>query len=77
MANKHANLLRIAPFDENSYPIYYGYAKPGSLDSEAVWSLQKVINDSGVKKYQYPFLSGKTWVDYNLIWDNRESYTYQ
>ena len=77
MADKHANLQRIDPFDESSYPIYYGYAKPGSLDDENVWSLRKVVNDSGVRKYLYPYLSGRTHLDYNLNWNSRATYYYQ
>lgn len=76
MADKHANLLRVDPHDESSYPIYYGYGLPGSEDTDASFSLKKVSNDGGVLKYQYPYISGKTHLDYNLSWELRTGYTY-
>lgn len=82
MADKHANLQRIDPYTDTvtatGQTIYYGYALPGTLDTQYKWSLRKaIVTSSGVLQYTYPFISGKTWLNYDLCWNMRSGYTYQ
>lgn len=82
MADKHANLQRIDPYTDTftgtGQTIYYGYATPGTQDTQYAWSLRKgYVTSGGVLQYQYPFISGTTWLHYNLSWNLRTGYTYR
>lgn len=88
-------LLRVDPATSETTladPTYYGYATPGTLDSEPKWSIKKRVIVSGVSQYQYPYTSGTTMantypaievdnVTYlkasGCVWADRASYTYQ
>jgi hypothetical protein len=73
-------------------PTYFGYATPGTLDTEAKWSIKKRVIVSGVTQYQYPYITGSTMAETypaiavnnttylqasGLIWEQRTGYTYQ
>lgn len=73
-------------------PVYFGYATPGTQDTDAKWSIKKRVVTAGVAQYQYPYISGTTMaetypaiqvnnVQYlqlsELIWANRTGYTYK
>jgi hypothetical protein len=90
-------LLRIDPAtSENpatlADPTYYGYATPGTQDTEAKWSIKKRIIASGATYYQYPYISGTTSINSypaidmanvyyiqpsGLVWTLRSGYTYR
>lgn len=60
--------------------IYAGYAKPGSDEGAGVWQIMKFAYDgsSNLVSIKYPTKSdGSISADYEFIWTNRASYTYQ
>lgn len=52
--------------------VYIGYAKRGSLTSESLWRIKKIITVAGITTIGY--VNGN--LNYNFIWDNRATYTY-
>jgi hypothetical protein len=62
------NAQRIDDTDPDT--IYIGYAKTGSANSDAVWSIKRMQVVSGVKEVRWS--NGKEYV-YTSIWDNRTS----
>ena len=59
--------------------IYKGLARPGSPTSAAVWQIAKLTySGNNVTAIQWPInSSGAVSTDYEFIWDNRASLTYQ
>ena len=51
---------------------YVGYAKPGSLDSDSVWQIQRIDYVSG--KISTMRFAGNA--EFNQAWDNRGAITY-
>jgi len=51
---------------------YFGYAVPGSLESAAVWRVEKAITTGNVTA----LLKADGNANYDNIWDNRASLTY-
>lgn len=73
-------------------PIYFGYATPGTQDTDPQWSIKKRVVTSGVAQYLYPYISGTTMENHypaiqidnvqylqmsGMIWDLRTGYTYK
>ncbi len=71
---------------------YYGYATPGTQDTDAKWSIKKRVVTGGVTQYQYPYITGTTMAETypaifvnnvtylqasGMIWANRTGYTYK
>ena len=84
-------LLRVDPSDESG-TTYYGYATPGTQDTDSIWSIKRKTIDGAVLKYEYPYITGTTMVNTypaimsngvtymqitGLIWANRSGYTYK
>jgi len=84
-------LLRTDPANESG-TTYYGYATPGTQDSEALWSIKRASIDGTVLKIEYPYITGTTMtntypaiessgVKYmqfsGLVWSERTGYTYK
>ena len=85
------DLLRQDPWNENSGITYYGYAFPGSSETDWVWTIKRKRIVNGVFIYEYPFITGMTSSNSNpsifvsnvvginmtaLRWDFRASYVY-
>jgi hypothetical protein len=51
---------------------YIGKASPGSLETDAVWQLQKLETVNGTLSITYP--EGK--YSFNYFWNSHESYSY-
>lgn len=58
--------------DDGAGTLYVGSAAPGSLDSDAVWKIKKVLTSGGSTRILYPNGS----VNYAFVWDNRAGLTY-
>jgi myo-inositol-hexaphosphate 3-phosphohydrolase len=61
-------------FDANDVLIYVGKAAPGSLTSEAVWFIEKIVYDASgnlLKKIKANGLNV-----FNMIWDDRALLSY-
>lgn len=61
---------RVDDVDDNTS--YYGFALPGSLDSEAKWKILKKTTSGTVKSYKWAN-GAATFIS---IWNNRASLTY-
>lgn len=60
--------------------IYKGFARPGALTSSAVWQVAKLNYDGSgnVLSILWPLNGdGAPSNDYEFVWDDRASYTYQ
>ena len=53
---------------------YYGLTAPGNATSAAAWQIRQETLDSQGRTTDIQFANGS--IDYNLIWDNRATYTY-
>ena len=56
----------------NPFLSYLGKANPGSLETDAVWQLQKIETIDGTLSITYP--EGEH--SFNFVWAAHESYTY-
>ena len=75
-------LLRIDPWNGNLITgiTYYGYATPGTQDSNSIWTIKRKVVNNGILKYEYPYILGssneKIFNFSGLVWNNRNTYTY-
>ena len=53
---------------------YYGLAAPGTLTSEAGWSIRRETLDTSGRTIQVDLAGGSS--EYGQIWDNRATLTY-
>lgn len=85
-------LLRVDPASGSGATVYYGYATPGTSDTDSIWSIKRMSTVGNVLKYEYPYITGTTMantypaimvndVTYiqvsGLVWANRSGYTYK
>jgi len=85
-------LLRVDPANGSGATVYYGYATPGTSETESVWSIKRMSTVGNVLKYEYPYITGTTMINTypaimvndvtyvqasGLVWANRSGYTYK
>ncbi len=58
--------------ESNPRAIYIGYAEPGSQTSDAVWAIQKIVNNRGVITHLWA--AGNQ--NFDKVWDNRKALQY-
>lgn len=59
--------------ESNARAVYRGYAAPGSQTSQAVWAIQKIVNNGGVISY----LWAEGNKNFDKAWDNRKTLNYR
>jgi len=61
-------------YDDDSNPIYIGFAKPGTAKSVSHWQIFKLTYDSDDN------ITDLQWADgdekFNKVWNNRATYSY-
>lgn len=71
---------KIQKFDNSgpsNQPLYFGEAAPGSLVTDAAWTIKKVIYDSNNNPTDVQFASVTSGVPAsNLVWNSRATYTF-
>lgn len=58
---------------------YYGHAPAGSLETDAIWQIQKAtIDEEGdIVSIEYPKTGTKASSNFAYVWEDRASYTYE
>lgn len=67
--------------DGSCNPLFVGWARPGSADSDAAWLIIQVGYDAGsciatIRFATFPGDLPETALSYEKVWDDRASYTY-
>ena len=69
----NADLLCLTEYS-GTYPLYIGYAAPGSALSAAAWQIKKLTYNGNNNVTAVEFAGGVN--DYNKVWNDRAAYSY-
>ncbi len=69
-----ADMKHRVAYNANGEPEYIGYARPNTAESAAAWQIKKLTYDANNDVTAIDFAGGNN--EYDKVWDNRASYTY-